>query len=80
VRPERIRLVPPDSPEAILRASVVLIEPLGSKNVVHLEHESHALRTITPAGEQPRIGENLGVAFDPTALHLFDDATGLALR
>ena len=33
---------------------------------------------VAPA--ERRIGENVGLAFDPDAVHVFDDDTGLALR
>lgn len=80
IRPERVRLVPVDSPEATLRASVTLVEPLGSKNVVHLAHEGREARAVTASDVRPGIGENVGLAIDAAAVHLFDDASGLALR
>jgi len=80
VRPERLRLVAPDSGEAILRASVALVEPLGAKDVVHLKIDGHDLRAVLSPGSRPRIGDNVGVALDPETVHLFDDASGLALR
>ena len=35
---------------------------------------------VAPADARPRIGDNLGLAFDPDSVHIFDDDTGLALR
>jgi multiple sugar transport system ATP-binding protein len=80
VRPERVRLVSPESAETTLRASVALVEPLGSKNVVHLTYEDHELRAVAAADVRPEVGANVGLAIDPAAIHLFDDASGLALR
>jgi multiple sugar transport system ATP-binding protein len=80
VRPERIALVSPDSPEAVIRAKVALVEPLGAKDIVHLDFGDIDLRALAAPGDRPRVGENVGLAFDPDAVHVFDDETGLALR
>jgi multiple sugar transport system ATP-binding protein len=79
-RPERIRIVPADSPEATIRAKVTLIEPLGAKDVVHLSYEGYDVRTVASPGDRPRVGENLGLVLEADAVHVFDDETGLALR
>jgi multiple sugar transport system ATP-binding protein len=80
VRPERIRLVAPDDPGAILTAKVLLVEPLGAKDVTHLTYDGLDLRASLPTGQRPRVGDRVGVAMDPADVHLFDEATGLALR
>jgi len=80
IRPERIRIVAPDSPEATLRGKVVLVEPLGAHDIVHIDYEGTDLRTIASPGDRPRIGDSLGLVLDPSAVHVFDDETGLALR
>ena len=80
VRPERIRFVAPDSDEATVTAKVVLVEPLGAKDVIHMHLDGIDVRTVVAPGERPRIGDNLGLAFDPDSVHIFDDDTGLALR
>jgi multiple sugar transport system ATP-binding protein len=80
IRPERVRVVAPDSPEATLRGKVVLVEPLGAHDIVHLDSEGTDLRTIASPGDRPRIGDTLGLVLDPSAVHVFDDETGLALR
>jgi multiple sugar transport system ATP-binding protein len=80
IRPERIRVVAPDSDEATVRARVVIVEPLGAKDIVHMEVDGVDVRTVSPPDERPRIGDSLGLVFDPSAIHVFDDATGLALR
>ena len=80
IRPERVRLVSPDSDEATIRAKVDLVEPLGAKDVIHLSFDDHDVRAVAAPGARPRIGDSLGLAFDPAAVQIFDDATGLALR
>jgi multiple sugar transport system ATP-binding protein len=79
-RPETVRLVPPDSSEATLRAKVTLVEPLGSKDVTHMTVEAGDVRVVHAPARRPRIGDVVGVALDPDQVHVFDDASGLALR
>jgi len=80
IRPERTHLVAPDSGEATIKARVVLVEPLGAKDVVHLDADGSDVRTLSQPSKRPRIGDNVGLAFDLDAVHVFDDETGLALR
>jgi multiple sugar transport system ATP-binding protein len=80
VRPENLRIVASDSPEATLRAKVTLVEPLGAKDVVHLALDRHEVRVIGTPGQRPRIGESVGVAADVEHVHFFDDETGQAVR
>ena len=80
IRPERVRVVDPGSEQATLRGEVVLVEPLGPKDVVHLEHDGTPMRVLVPPSARPAIGSSLGLYFDPEQVHVFDDATGLAVR
>jgi ABC-type sugar transport system ATPase subunit len=80
IRPERVRVVAAGSPEATIRANVTLVEPLGPKDVVHLEHDGTDVRVVLPPDDRPAIGSALGLAFDPAQVHVFDDETGLAVR
>jgi multiple sugar transport system ATP-binding protein len=80
IRPERVRVVDAGSQEATIRGQVTLVEPLGPKDIVHLEHQGTAVRVVTAPNERPSIGSALGLHFDPAQVHVFDDATGLAVR
>jgi multiple sugar transport system ATP-binding protein len=80
IRPELVRIVAPDAPEAQLRAKISLVEPLGAKDVVHMTYDSFDVRAVGSPGNRPTVGENVGLAFEPARMHLFDDETGLALR
>jgi multiple sugar transport system ATP-binding protein len=80
IRPERVRVVSADSPEATVRAKVNLVEPLGSRDIVHLSCGRHDVRATSVPDTRPRIGDVLGLVFDAPSVHVFDDATGLALR
>ncbi len=79
IRPEALELVASDDPRASLRAAVVLVEPLGAKDVLHLEVDDRPLRVVGPPGRRPRVGDRVGVACDPGRVHRFDDETDLAL-
>ena len=59
---------------------MTLVEPLGPKDVVHLEHDGTDVRVVLPPDARPAIGSALGLYFDPAQVHVFDDATGLAVR
>ena len=80
IRPERVRVVEAGSAGATISAQVTLIEPLGPKDVVHLEHQGTDVRVVLPPDARPAIGSALGLHFDPAQVHVFDDATGLAVR
>jgi multiple sugar transport system ATP-binding protein len=80
IRPERVRVVDAGSGEATIRAQVTLVEPLGPKDIVHLEHDGTDVRVVLPPSARPAIGSALGLYFDPAQVHVFDDATGLAVR
>ena len=80
IRPENLLLVASDSAEATLKAKVNLVEPLGAKDVVHVTIDRQDLRVIATPGMRPRIGDQVGIAFDRQRLHVFDDETGEAVR
>ncbi len=80
IRPERIRLVAPDSSDATIRAKVSLVEPLGAKDIIHLSFDGQDVRAVGAPGSRPRIGDDVGLDFDAEAVHVIDDETGLVLR
>jgi multiple sugar transport system ATP-binding protein len=80
IRPESLRILPADSPDAALQAKVGLVEPLGAKDVVHVSADHRDVRVIATPGARPRLGETIGIAIDPERVHLFDDETGEAIR
>jgi multiple sugar transport system ATP-binding protein len=79
IRPEDLRLVPADSADALLKAKVSLVEPLGAKDVVHVSSEHQDVRAIATPGARPRVGDVIGIAIDSRRIHLFDDETGEAI-
>jgi multiple sugar transport system ATP-binding protein len=79
IRPEYLQIVAPDAPDATIRAKVALVEPLGPKDVVHLSWNGDEIRALGAPGARPRIGENIGLAFDEERTLFFDEASGLAV-
>jgi multiple sugar transport system ATP-binding protein len=79
-RPEAVRLVAPDAPEAAMRARIVLVEPLGARDVIHLKVGDHDVRLTSAPGARPHVGDNVGLVVDESRVHLFDDESGQAVR
>ncbi|MCC6223124.1 MAG: ABC transporter ATP-binding protein [Thermoleophilia bacterium] len=80
IRPEHMRLLDPDSDRANTRGTVVLVEPLGARNIVHLRAGEAGFRVVVPPTIRPRIGDALGLELERAHVHVFDDDTGEALR
>ncbi len=80
VRPENIRIAPAGemvNEGTVLRASVELVEPLGHDQLVHLRFGNIGLVARTA---RRVITESLvALQMNPDDVHLFDEATGLAL-
>ncbi len=79
IRPENVQLVAPDAADATLTGKVNLIEPLGAKDVIHLDVAGHGFRVIGVPGQRPRVGDNVGLVLDSGRQLLFDDETSLAV-
>ncbi len=79
IRPEDLRPAPAEG--APLRGTVTVAEPLGPGTLLHVDLGGGVEVIATgPGRAAPRPGEALGLAPDPGALHLFDAASGRALR
>lgn len=80
IRPNDIRLA--KNGDRALPATVHLIEPLGDVTIVSVEANGQTLRIVLP--EQQAIGMNLGdsapIVIDPSKIHIFEAATGEAIR
>ena len=76
VRPEHVRL----SDTSPLRAQVLASEYLGTMQIVTLQGRDGTVRARLPSGQRVRVGEAVGLDFDPGRITLFDATTGRALR
>jgi ABC-type sugar transport system ATPase subunit len=74
IRPEHLTIGPLEPSNA--RGDVYVVEPMGREQVVDVRLGERALQIIAPASLAVQVGETVGLAFDPTKLHLFDPAAG----
>ena len=80
VRPENLALAP-TAPDALaLPAQVQLLEPLGAETLVTLRIGRAEMVARCPASFAHRPGTAVVVHVEPRHLHLFDAASGAALR
>jgi putative spermidine/putrescine transport system ATP-binding protein len=73
LRPESLRLVQPEG--AALAGRVTTLRYLGAGTRVMVEDGTTAVGVLVPAGQAvPEPGQAVGLAFDPAALHVMDEA------
>lgn len=75
VRPEHVRLT--DSGPC--RGTVRAVEYLGTTQIVSVQTAYGEIKARTPSDLPARVGESLGLAFDPRTITLFDPESGRAL-
>lgn len=74
VRPEHIALDGGEGDDSV-RATVDVVEPVGSDNYVYLHIGEDECILRTPSGVRPDAGSTVNVSFDESNLHLFDAET-----
>ncbi|MFD1645096.1 ABC transporter ATP-binding protein [Haloarchaeobius litoreus] len=77
VRPEDVAPASGDTGTG-LTATVEVVEPVGSDNYIYLDVADQFIARVDSTVE-PAPGESMAVAFDESALHLFDTDTGEAV-
>jgi multiple sugar transport system ATP-binding protein len=75
VRPEHIRF----SDVSALRGAIYGSEYLGTNQIVAIETRSGLIKARVPANRNFRIGETVGLEFNPVNLALFDCQSGRAV-
>ena len=70
VRPEDFIIVPEE--KAIIRESILVIEPQGSHQVVALNLDDNIVKMIVPAEMKLNYNDTIGLDFNRERLHLFD--------
>ena len=78
VRPEDLRVVDGQS-SSTFPAVVDASEPLGNEVLLYLRAGRHDLTARAEPRVLPRPGDRLSVSIDPSRVHYFDRATGVAL-
>ena len=76
VRPEHVRLT--DGGD--YRGEVLATEYLGTTQIVTLQTRNGELKARISASDHAKVGETVGLSFDPRTVTLFDNQSGRALR
>jgi multiple sugar transport system ATP-binding protein len=62
-----------------LRGTVMVVEPLGSHNLVTLRVGGELLKATMPADQRPAPDQEVGVTIDPAHIRWLDEEAGLAI-
>ncbi|ADB63309.1 ABC transporter related protein (plasmid) [Haloterrigena turkmenica DSM 5511] len=84
IRPEDVRLGDTEHSDRQLEAEVLVVEPMGNENIIHLRFDGMAADdefVVTTEGV-PNVsaGDRVDVEFPESAIHLFDGASGDAIK
>jgi multiple sugar transport system ATP-binding protein len=74
VRPEDVHLLDTPTVES-LEAKVVVVELLGSENIINIEIAGHVVKVRTGPTFRPHVGDVLNVRIDQSRSHLFNTET-----
>ncbi len=74
VRPEDVHLLEAPTSES-LQAKVVVVELLGSENIINIEIAGHVVKVRTGPTFRPYVGDVLNVRIDQSRSHLFNTET-----
>ncbi|MGH2384032.1 MAG: ABC transporter ATP-binding protein [Candidatus Limnocylindria bacterium] len=77
IRAENVEIVHADDASA-LRARVLVVEPLGSHNLVTLAVGGEQLKATTPSDERLERDQDVGVRIDPDRIRWLDAERGVA--
>jgi len=77
IRPEDLAMAPGDSGD--IRMSVVFVERIGARTIVHLESGLQKAKAFADDDWAPTVGTLVGLRVNPTRLRLFDQSSGVAL-
>ncbi|WP_137288429.1 ABC transporter ATP-binding protein [Natronorubrum halophilum] len=83
IRPEDVRLAEELLPGRF-EAEVVIVEPMGNENVIHLRFDGatdgEEFLATTEGIPSVDAGDRIGVEFPEAAIHLFDGDSGVAIK
>ena len=77
VRPEDLTITPGDSGD--FRMTVVFVERIGARTIVHLEAGAQRAKTFADDDLALTTDQSVGLRVNPARLRLFDRSSGLAL-
>lgn len=75
-RPEHVHL----NDASPYRGQVIASEYLGTTRIISLETANGMVKARVPASQNARVGERVGLEFNPRTITLFDEATERTLR
>lgn len=78
VRPEAIVLSESEA-DSTWTGTVILVEPLGAKTVVHLDVGGESMHAVAPAMYRPSLSTQQPLSFDMERTHVFAADTGQAI-
>ena len=78
IRPEDLR--PVAETDGLLRGRVSVAEPLGAGTLLYVDIGGAEVIATGPGRGAPAPGTKIGLSPAPAAIHLFDAATGMAIR
>jgi multiple sugar transport system ATP-binding protein len=76
VRPEHVRL----NDHSAYRGRIEAAEYLGTTQIITLSSPNGTLKARLPSSQAVRVGELVGLGFNPATVSVFDETTGHALR
>jgi multiple sugar transport system ATP-binding protein len=79
VRPESVSLRAAGDGPHVLAMTVVMLERIGARTIVHLRSADHELKVVEPADYDVEVGMPVEIRMEPGAAVLFDGKSGLAL-
>ncbi|MGR3435977.1 MAG: ABC transporter ATP-binding protein, partial [Shimia sp.] len=65
---------------AALQGRITVAEPLGAETLVYVDVNGHEIIATAPGRTPPKAGDAIALGIEPANLHLFDPASGDALR
>ena len=78
LRPENLSITPKD--QGMLTAGFVFMEELGAARIYHLMIEDIPIAVVSDRKISLADGEEVGLRFDPAAMHVFDGTSGRSLE
>ena len=79
IRPENLLLRPPSAEESQLRATVEIVEAVGSDIYLEVSMAGASMTARVEPTARVEVGQQVSLYPDPEQIHLFDQKTGISL-
>jgi ABC-type sugar transport system ATPase subunit len=74
IRPAHVRICDPASEAAVFPGIIRVIEQFGTSTILYLETSAGRLVVESGSEVQTSVGDTVGLALEPSRIHLFDAA------